>query len=97
MKRLLTEQAEEAAKEKGYCPCFLTMYVLNDWKVSVIYRETSAMLNAGHWYYETIVWKRETGANCDWEIAGMFTTDPFEIARRILQEGFPFKEDEPCT
>jgi hypothetical protein len=31
-------------------------YVKNQWMVSTIHRESSAMLAAGVWYYETLVW-----------------------------------------
>lgn len=93
--RLLTNEQEDKIREDGgpSSKCILAIYI-GDIQLTTCYRQSSCY-DYPTWFYETFVWRTYEEPGKDRDLIGDVTgSDPFEVARRILQEGWPLKEVE---
>lgn len=94
--KLLTYEQENEIREAGgsSSKCILAIYV-GDLQLTTCYRESSICSSSPPWFYETFVWRTYPGTDKERDLIGDVTPqDPFDVARRILQEGWPLKENE---
>lgn len=94
--RLLTTEQEDAIRETGGLSSkYILAIYIGDIQLTTCYRQSSVYCSNPPWFYETFVWRtyKEPGKHCDL-IGDVTPRDPFEVARQILQEGWPLKEQE---
>lgn len=94
--RLLTTEQEDAIREAGgpSSKCILAIYI-GDIQLTTCYRQSSVRCGSPPWFYETFVWRTYKDTDKKRDLIGDVTPrDPFEVARQILQEGWPLKEQE---